>query len=71
LLEFATHPDEVLRHSTLLQRVWGPEYQRETQYLHVYVQRLRSKIEDDPADPRYIVTETGVGYRFWPEGSVG
>jgi len=69
LLEFAVHPDEVLRHRTLLQRVWGPEYGKETQYLHVYVQRLRSKIEVDPASPRYIVTETGVGYRFCSDAS--
>jgi two-component system KDP operon response regulator KdpE len=56
----------VLSHSTLLQQVWGLEYRAETQYLHIYVQRLRSKIEDDPAHPRYIVTEHGVGYCFYP-----
>ena len=66
LLEFATHPGEVLSHRTLLQRVWGLEHRAETQYLHIYVQRLRSKIEDDPAHPRYIVTEHGVGYCFYP-----
>ncbi|MBU0492769.1 MAG: response regulator transcription factor [Chloroflexi bacterium] len=66
LLEFAAHPDEVLLHSLLLQRIWGLEHYKKTQYLHVYVQRLRSKIEDDPANPRYIVTEPGVGYRFYP-----
>ncbi len=67
LLELATHPDQVLLHHTLLQRVWGTEYGSETHYLHVYIQRLRAKIEEDPANPRYIVTEPGVGYRFCAE----
>jgi DNA-binding response OmpR family regulator len=64
LLELSAHPDEVLSHSALLERIWGPECREEIQYLHVYVQRLRSKIEDDPANPCYIVKEAGVGYRF-------
>jgi len=69
LVEFASQPDEVLSRTFLLQRVWGPEYRTESNYLHVYVQRLRSKIEDDPANPRYIVTVPGVGYRFCPDAA--
>jgi two-component system KDP operon response regulator KdpE len=48
----------------LLQAVWGPEYGDEAHYLHVYVARLRKKIEPDPQTPRYLVTEPGVGYRL-------
>jgi two-component system KDP operon response regulator KdpE len=48
----------------LLQRVWGPEYGDEAHYLHVYVARLRKKIERDPQNPRYLRTEPGVGYRL-------
>ena len=44
--------------------VWGAEYGQEAEYLRVYIGRLRSKIEDDPAAPRYIITERGVGYSF-------
>jgi two-component system KDP operon response regulator KdpE len=55
---------KVLSHRAILQHVWGPEYGQEAEYLRVYIGRLRSKIEDDPAAPRYIVTERGVGYCF-------
>jgi two-component system KDP operon response regulator KdpE len=48
----------------LLQQVWGPDYGDESHYLHVYVARLRRKIEDDPQAPKHLVTEPGVGYRF-------
>jgi two-component system, OmpR family, KDP operon response regulator KdpE len=48
----------------LLQEVWGPAYGRETNYLRVYVQQLRRKLEPEPAQPRYIITEPGMGYRF-------
>jgi two-component system KDP operon response regulator KdpE len=48
----------------LLQRVWGPEYGEESDYLWAYVRRLRRKIEADPDHPRYLLTEPGVGYRF-------
>ena len=47
-----------------MQHVWGPEYGEETQYLRVYIRHLRQKIEPDPAQPRYILTEPAVGYRF-------
>ncbi len=55
---------KVLSHKAILRQVWGPEYGQEAEYLRVYIGRLRSKIEDDPAAPRYIVTERGVGYCF-------
>ncbi len=59
-----TTPNKVLTDRMLLQQVWGPDYGDESHYLHVYVARLRRKIEDDAQAPRYIVTEPGVGYRF-------
>ena len=55
---------KVLTHRQLLRGVWGPEYERETHYLRVYVGQLRKKIEADPDNPRYLVTESGVGYRL-------
>jgi two-component system, OmpR family, KDP operon response regulator KdpE len=55
----------VMNHDTLLTRVWGPEYHDETHYLRLYVTYLRQKIEIDPANPKYILTERGVGYRFF------
>lgn len=59
-----TNADKVLTHRTLLQSVWGPEYGGESEYVRVYINRLRHKLEPDPANPRYFLTETGVGYRF-------
>jgi two-component system KDP operon response regulator KdpE len=47
-----------------LAKVWGYEYRDETHYLRLYVNYLRKKVEEDPADPKYILTERGVGYRF-------
>ena len=64
LAELATHPGEALTHDALLTRVWGPEYRYETQYLKVYVGRLRDKIEPAPDEPTLIQTVRGVGYRF-------
>jgi two-component system KDP operon response regulator KdpE len=60
------HAGKVVTHRLLLAEVWGPAYAGETQYLRVFVNRLRRKIEDEPAHPRYIVTEPGVGYRLLP-----
>jgi two-component system KDP operon response regulator KdpE len=60
----ALHSGRVVTHGQLLRAVWGPNYQGETHYLRVYVGQLRRKIEADPAQPRYITTEPGVGYRF-------
>ncbi|MBL7199715.1 MAG: response regulator transcription factor [Anaerolineae bacterium] len=54
----------VMSHDTLLSKVWGPEYRDEIQYLRLYINYLRQKIEEDPANPRYILTERGIGYRF-------
>jgi DNA-binding response OmpR family regulator len=54
----------VVSHETLLSKVWGPEYRDEVQYLRLYINYLRQKIEVDPAHPQYILTERGVGYRF-------
>ena len=51
-------------HDQLLQKVWGYEYRDEAHYVRLYVNYLREKIEEDPADPHYIITERGVGYRF-------
>jgi len=56
--------DRVLTQRHLLREVWGPAYQDEAQTLRVFIGQLRRKIEDDPAQPRYIRTEIGVGYRF-------
>jgi len=58
------HAHTVVPHRALLAAVWGPAYAGETQYLRVFINRLRRKIEEDPAHPRHIRTEPGVGYRF-------
>ena len=55
---------KVLSHEAILHHVWGPEYGGEAEYLHVYMRRLRQKIEADPLCPRYLHTEHGIGYRF-------
>jgi two-component system KDP operon response regulator KdpE len=55
---------KVVTHRQLLADVWGPEYTEHTHYLRLYMGQLRAKIEQDPADPRHILTETGVGYRL-------
>jgi DNA-binding response OmpR family regulator len=54
----------VVPHDQLLAKVWGYEYREETHYLRLYINYLRQKLEEDPANPRYILTERGVGYRF-------
>ena len=65
LLEvLAQHIGFVVTHRTLLQQVWGPGRAEQTQYLRVYMKQLRSKLEPDPARPRWLLTETGVGYRL-------
>lgn len=60
----ALHSGRVITHGQLLRTVWGPNYQGETHYLRVYIGQLRRKIETNPTQPRYIMTEAGVGYRF-------
>jgi two-component system KDP operon response regulator KdpE len=67
LTALVRHADRVVTDSMLLQEVWGPEYGDEDHYLHVYVARLRKKLEHDPQKPRYIATEPGVGYRLLTE----
>jgi two-component system KDP operon response regulator KdpE len=61
LMEHAGRP---VRHDQLLNSVWGPAYGQEKEYLRVIVNQLRKKIEDDPANPTYILTDSSVGYRF-------
>jgi two-component system KDP operon response regulator KdpE len=58
------HAGRVVTHSQLLTQVWGARYAQETQYLRVYMGQLRHKLEPDPARPRYLVNEPGVGYRL-------
>ena len=60
------HPGRLVTQRQLLQQVWGPTYERETNYLRVYLAQLRRKLEPDPARPRYLITEPGMGYRFQP-----
>ncbi len=60
----AQNEGKLLTHRTLLREVWGPAYQVEAHYLHVYVSQLRRKIEPEPSSPRYILTEPGAGYRL-------
>ncbi len=65
LLRFlAQNRGKLLTHRMLLREVWGPAYQVEAHYLHVYVSHLRAKIEPDPSRPRYVLTEPGAGYRL-------
>jgi len=60
----AQNEGKLLTHKTILREVWGPAYQQESSYLHVFVSQLRRKLEPDPARPRYILTEPGAGYRL-------
>jgi len=71
LQAMATHPGKLLTHGWLLQKVWGPGYGRESQYVRVYVRQLRQKLGDDAARPRLILTEPGLGYRWKPEPGEG
>lgn len=64
LKELVSNAGKVLTHRMLLQSIWGPEYGGEAEYLRVYINRLRQKLEADPANPRHLLTEPGVGYRF-------
>lgn len=64
LRALAQHPGMVVSHAHLLERVWGAGYGQETEFLWVYIRRLRRKIEPDPAHPRYILTAPGIGYQL-------
>ncbi len=67
LATLVQHAGKVLTHRQLLREVWGPGYADESHYLRVFVAQLRRKIEADPARPRYLITEPGVGYRLRTE----
>jgi two-component system KDP operon response regulator KdpE len=60
----AENEGKLLTHPMILREIWGPAYQEESNYLHVYVSHLRRKLEPDPARPRYLLTQPGVGYRL-------
>ncbi len=62
----AQHAGQVMDHRTLLRTVWGPTYGDERNYLRTFIQRLRSKLENDPRNPELIVTVGARGYRFGP-----
>lgn len=62
------HPGKVLTHHALLGAVWGGDYTEQPEYLRVFIGQLRKKIETDPANPKYILTEPWIGYRFNPGG---
>jgi two-component system KDP operon response regulator KdpE len=61
---FIQHSGKVLTHAQILREIWGPQYVEETHYLRVYMAHLRRKLEADPANPRLLMTEPGVGYRL-------
>ncbi len=64
LRELVLNAGKVLTYAQLLNRVWGPEYGQEREYLHVFIGRLRAKLEPDPTNPIHIVTVPGIGYKF-------
>ncbi len=61
---FVAHPNKTIAHRELLQAVWGPDYGQELEYLRVFVNQLRKKLELNPAKPKYLLTEPWTGYRF-------
>jgi two-component system KDP operon response regulator KdpE len=65
LAYLASNANRVLLHRELLRAVWGPEYGEETEYLRVYMRYLRQKLEPDPSDPQYLLTQPGVGYMLY------
>jgi two-component system KDP operon response regulator KdpE len=64
LSALAMTPGHLVTHTELLRAAWGPSYGRESNYLRVYANQLRRKLEPDPGHPRYLITEPGIGYRF-------
>ncbi len=64
LYQLTRNAGQVLLHDDLLTKIWGPEYLGELDYLRIYVRRLREKLEENPQQPRHILTERGIGYRF-------
>ncbi|BCB77472.1 response regulator [Phytohabitans flavus] len=67
----AANPGKLVSQRLLLERVWGPTYTRETNYLRQYMAQLRRKLEPDPSHPHYLLTEPGMGYRLQPGGLQG
>lgn len=67
---FIRNAGRVLTHNYILEQVWGPTFSEETQYTRVYVGQLRKKIEDDPTDPKIILTESGIGYRLQADSEI-
>jgi two-component system KDP operon response regulator KdpE len=66
-----THAGRAVTYGKLLTSVWGPDYRQEVDYLRTFVRQLRKKIEDDPSDPKYLLTDAYVGYRFAELPSAG
>ena len=66
LTHLASHPNRVLTHPQLLRAVWGPSHSEDTHYVRIYMGHLRAKLEADPSQPKHLITELGVGYRFVP-----
>lgn len=64
LAHLCTHVGKVLTHRQIVKEVWGPSHVDQTHYPRIFMQHLRQKLEDDPAQPKYLITETGVGYRL-------
>ena len=64
LIELATNPGKVLSREDLLERVWGYDYFGDSRLVDVHVRRLRTKVEVDPANPKYVVTVRGMGYKL-------
>lgn len=67
MVHFVRNPGKVLTHRKLLAAVWGGDYTEQTEYLRVFIGQLRKKIEPDHSNPRYILTEPWIGYRFNPD----
>jgi two-component system KDP operon response regulator KdpE len=65
LAYLAANPNRVIMHRELLRGVWGPEYGGETEYLRVYIRYLRQKLEPDPSNPQYLLTQPGAGYMLY------
>ncbi|MFZ4518815.1 MAG: response regulator [Microthrixaceae bacterium] len=65
--QLVRRPGRLVAQRTLLHEVWGPQYDRETNYLRVHIANLRRKLEPEPSRPRYFITEPGMGYRFEPD----
>jgi two-component system KDP operon response regulator KdpE len=64
-----TNPDKLLTRQDLLHRIWGPAHVTDTGYLRLYIAQLRKKLEPEPGNPQFLLTEAGMGYRFRPDQS--